>query len=339
MIDDKTIKKLVVIGSILVLLVLTVMLLWPVLLSIFAGLILAYMFFPLYSRIFKVVREKNISALIIVLLLIFLIFIPIWFLFPIVTRQIFEAYTFIQKVDIFAAVKGILPISLSTDTATMVNNIVSHSVNVLFSSLSNALIDLPNIILQLAVILFVFFFGMRDADKMKTFVKGVSPFSQELEESLTKQFEGITNSVVYGHIIIGVIQGILTGIGLFIFGIPNVLLFTFLAVLSSIIPILGAWLIWVPAVIYLLSSGHTGAGIGLLLYGALFVSWIDNVIRPYIVSKRSNLNSGIVLVGMLGGMMVFGVLGLILGPLILAYLIVLLEAYKNKQLSKFFSAS
>ncbi len=178
---------------------------------------------------------------------------------------------------------------------------------------------------------------MRDGVKMKEYLKSISPFSHELEQNISKQFKDITNSVIYGHIAVGVLQGLLTGIGLFIFQVPQALLLTFLAIILSIFPIIGAWLIWIPASVYLLVSGHTGAAIGLFLYGAILVSWIDNVLRPYIVSRKAKLNSGLVIIGMLGGLIVFGILGLIIGPLIIAYLLILLDAYKNKQISKFFA--
>ena len=275
--------------------------------------------------------------MIIVLLLIFLLFIPIWFLFPVVTRQIFDSYTYSQKIGFSAIIGKILPEALSTDTTAMINSFISKLVNSIFSSFSDSLLNIPSLLLQIAVILLVFFFAMRDADKLKKYIKDISPFSKSLEENLEKQFRDITNSVVYGHIVFGIIQGILTGIALFILGIQNALLLTIIAIFAAIIPILGAWLVWVPVVIYLFISGRTGAAIFLLLYGSILVSWIDNILLPYIVSRKANVSSAVVLVGMLGGLFVFGILGLILGPLILSYLVILLDAYKNKKLAEFFS--
>jgi predicted PurR-regulated permease PerM len=309
---------------------------WPIALSVIGGLILGYIFYPVYKVVLRVVKEKNISALIIVLLILFLIFIPLWFLFPVVSSQIFDAYLYTQKVDFSSLLSGILPEAVSKDTTSLVNGFISNLVNSLFSKFSQILLNIPDLLLQAAVILFVFFFAMRDGEKMKEFAKGISPFAPHTEESISKQFKEITGSVIYGHIVVGIIQGLLTGAGLYLFGVPQVLLLTLLACLASVMPIIGAWLIWIPAVVYLLISGHTEAGVALFLWGAILVSWVDNILRPYIVSRRSNVNSGIVLVGMIGGLLIFGVLGLILGPLILSYLIVLLDAYKNKKLSAFF---
>ena len=333
---DKKSKKVVVVISVALLLIFSAVIIWPIALSIITGLILAYMFYPIYKFILKIVREKNISALIIVLLIIFILFIPAWFLFPILSKQIFDTYIYTQNIDFSNILKTILPEAISKDTTTIITNFISNVVNSIFSKFSQTILDIPNLLLQATVILFIFFFAMRDADKLEEYARSISPFSHEIERDISKQFKDITSSVVYGFVVIGVVQGLTTGIGLFIFGAPQPLILTILAVLTAIIPVLGAWIIWIPAAIYLLTQGHTGAGIGLILYGAIFVSWIDNVIRPYMVSRKSNISSAIVLIGMIGGLFVFGIMGLILGPLILSYLIILLDAYKDKKLGKFF---
>ncbi len=335
--EELTLKKSIVFGSVLILLVLSFIVLRPIFLSVIAGLLLAYMASPVYKKVFSLVREKNIAALIIVLLLLFIIFLPIWFLFPVAVRQAIDTYAYSQKVDLVGFIRTIIPADISVDVLALMNSFISHSINSVFSYASNMLLEIPVIMLQAVVVLFVFFFGMRDADRLKEYAKGVSPFSQAVEKNLLKQFKGITNSVVYGHIIVGIIQGLLTGVGLFIFGVPKALLLTVFAVFASVIPILGAWLVWIPVSFYLFSSGHIGAAVGLVLYGAIFISWIDNFIRPYIVSRRTNLSSGVVLVGMIGGLIVFGILGLVLGPLILSYLLLVLDAYRENKLSEIFA--
>ena len=146
----------------------------------------------------------------------------------------------------------------------------------------------------------------------------------------------MTSSIIFGYILIGIIQGIATGIGLLIFGVPHALLLTVFAIFASIIPIVGPWLVWVPAAIYLFSIGNTTAAILFILYSAIIVSSTDNFLRPYIIARKTGVSSVIVLVGMIGGLFVFGILGIILGPLILSYLVLFLEAYKNRTLTEMF---
>ena len=99
-----------------------------------------------------------------------------------------------------------------------------------------------------------------------------------------------------------------------------------------------AWLIWIPAAIYLFSMGSTGAAIGFTVYSIVLVSTVDNLLRPYLVARNTKSSSVVVLVGMLGGLMVFGVLGLLIGPLVLEYLILFLEAYRTKALADMFES-
>lgn len=335
---EKIFKKLIVGTAIVALVVLSLVIIWPIYLSIIAGLLLAYIFYPVYKVVLRIVKEKNIASVIIVLIILFIVFIPLWFMLPLVARQLFDAYTYSQAIDISSIVGKLLPSTFSVDTSSMINSFISKIVNSVFNSFSSYLLNLPNLLFQAAIILFVFFFAMRDADKLKEYVKQISPFSPSFEKSLEKQFKDITNSVLYGNIIVGFIQGIVTGIGLFIFGVPGVLILSILAIIAAIIPVIGAWLVWIPASLYLFSQGHTGAAVGLFLYGAILVSWIDNILRPYIVSRKTNISSAVVLVGMLGGLLVFGLIGFILGPLILSYLIIILDAYKDKKLTEFFAS-
>ncbi|MBI2630161.1 AI-2E family transporter [Candidatus Pacearchaeota archaeon] len=341
MIDEKTFKKLSIFLVIGVLLILTFIVLRPIASAVIIGLILAYVFLPVYKRILSVVREKSISALLVIFLVLLLIFIPLWFLLPAIIKEVFDIYLYTQEIDVLAFLRGIIPslsqIGMTQNVAVSLNSFLSNLVSKILSSASNTLYDLPGLGLKLAVVLFVFFFGMRDAEIFKRYVASLSPFSKSTEEDISSQFKSITRAVIFGYFVVGVIQGIFTGIGLFIFGIPQALLLTFFAIIASIIPMVGAWLIWIPASIYLIISGHVFAGIGLALYGGLFVSWIDNVLRVYLVSRSVKISSGIVIIGMIGGFLVFGLLGFILGPLILSYLLLVLNAYREKKFPSLFS--
>jgi len=105
---------------------------------------------------------------------------------------------------------------------------------------------------------------------------------------------------------------------------------TALTMVIGIIPIIGPWLVWIPIDIYLFAVDRAGAGIGLFIYGLFLINWVDTIIRPMIVSRRTRINPAIILIGMIGGLYVFGLLGLIIGPLILAYVMLILELYRKQ---------
>lgn len=342
MIDEKIFKKVSIFVALGVLMVLAAIIIWPIATAIITGLILAYVFYPLYLKIFSSVKEKNLSALIVIFFVIFLIFVPLWFLFPLIIKQIFDIYLYLQKVNFFDFVRNLFPslaqTEFSRDLATYINTFISNVVSKALSGASSVFLNLPDLALKAVVIFFVLFFGMRDAELFTNYVSSLSPFSKSTEKDLSKKFRDITNSVIRGYVLVGILQGILTGVGLLVFGVPQVLLLTLLAILVSIIPVLGAWVVWVPSAVYLLVSGHIFSGVCLAIYGAVFVSWVDNIIRPYIVSRKTKISSAIVLVGMIGGLIVFGILGLIIGPLILAYLLLILDAYRKNKFPSLFSS-
>jgi len=120
------------------------------------------------------------------------------------------------------------------------------------------------------------------------------------------------------------------GMGFFIFNISNAFLLTFLAILAGIFPIIGPTIIWVPLSIFLLTSGNTFQAVGIIVFGGIS-STIDNLIRSVIISKRTAVYSPVVLIGMIGGFFYFGVLGILLGPLILSYFLIGIEIYRNKK--------
>ena len=130
--------------------------------------------------------------------------------------------------------------------------------------------------------------------------------------------------------IIGLIQGVVVGIGFFLFGVPNALFLTLFAALAGVLPVIGTTIIWLPVAIYLLVAGNTIPALGVTLFG-LVSSSLDNFVRPIIVSKRTSMHSSLILIGMIGGLFFFGILGLILGPLILGYLLIILEVYRKQK--------
>jgi predicted PurR-regulated permease PerM len=339
--DEKSFKT--VIGLILValLFILAFFILKPILISIITGILLAYIFYPIYKRIFNYTKKSNISALIICLLAILIILIPILFFTPIIIRQVFDIYIYLQGVNIATSIQGISPSIFTPEIAKEVgialNNFVGNIVTQSIGNFANLLVNLPVIFLQIAIVLFVFFFSLRDMEKITDYIKSLSPVSKQTEKEFFKKSKDVTNSVIYGQFIIGLLQGITTGIGLLIFQIPNTLTLTLLATLVGIIPIIGPWLIWFPVALFLIISGKTFAGVGLLLYGSIIISWIDTVFRPLLVSWKTKVNSALILIGMIGGLFAFGILGLIIGPLVISYLLLILEIYRNKKFDFIFS--
>ena len=336
--DEKYIKKVTSLLILVILIVLSFLLLRPILLSIIVGIILAFIFSPIYNWLYRCTKIKNLSAGILVAVLLILIILPIWFLTPILVDQSIKIYTSAQQADFVTPLKTVFPDlfaseEFSAEVGSIVHSFVTRIANYFVNAISGIILNFPVLFLKMLVVFFTFFFVLRDKEKIIQDIKSILPFSRSIKKRLFDSSKAITGAVIYGQVIIGSIQGVVLGIGLFIFRVPNALILTAVSILAGIFPIIGTGIVWIPLTIYLVIAGNTLAAIGVLLFGIISSS-LDNFIRPIIVSKRTELNSSIILIGMIGGLFLFGILGVILGPLILAYLLILLELYRTKKVSE-----
>ena len=165
---------------------------------------------------------------------------------------------------------------------------------------------------------------------MVSYIRSLLPFPKEVQDKLLKSSKEITNSVFYGRILTGIAQGLIVGIGFFVFGVKNALLLTALACIIAIFPIIGTVIVWIPVSIFLIVAGNNVSALGVVIFG-LLATVFESILQPIILAKIGKMNSSIMIVGLLGGIMFFGILGIILGPLILAYLLIVLELYRNKK--------
>ncbi|MBS3081451.1 AI-2E family transporter [Candidatus Pacearchaeota archaeon] len=338
--SNKDIKRIFAALILIILGIASFMIIKPIALSIFAGLILAYVFSPLYKKVYRIIRERNTATTLICILVFILILLPLWFFIPIIIQQIFDLFNLSQNIDFSAIIKGLFPSSqadFQEKLTTLVIQFTGNMASSIFSYFITLLQELPSLLLNLAVVLFVFFFALRDQENLKEFISGISPFRKDKEAILVTRFKDITSSIIYGYIIVGILQGLALGLGLLIFGVPRALILTILGIFASMLPMVGPWFVWVPVAIGLFLTGKIGFAIAFSIYCLFFVSTIDNILRPYIVSRKTGVSSVVVLVGMIGGLFVFNILGLILGPLILSYLLLFLKAYKDGTLSDMFS--
>jgi len=328
-------NKILIVIIFLSLLILTFLILKPILVAIILGFLLAYIFSPLYKFVYKLTKVKSFSATIIVILLILIIVVPFWFLVPILIKESFKFYLSIQSWDISSFLQqnfaSLFPNNqFPTSISSTISSFISKTTNSLVNYFSSTLFNLPLLLLDLLIMLFTFFFVLRDKEKITSYIKSILPFPKEIQKKFFEYSNGITYSVLYGQVIIGILQGLIAGLGFIIFGVPNALLWTILAVIAGILPIIGPVIAYLPVIILLLLAGETFSAIGVLAFGTI-ASNIDNFLRPLIVSKNVDLHPALVLISMAGGVFVFGILGFILGPLVLSYLIIILEIYRDKK--------
>jgi predicted PurR-regulated permease PerM len=138
------------------------------------------------------------------------------------------------------------------------------------------------------------------------------------------------NGVIKGYLLVAIAQGTLMGIGLWIFGIPNPAFWGMVTGFASLIPTIGTGLVSIPSIIYLFVNGHTGAGIGLLLWALCAVGLIDNLLNPYIVGRSVEIHPMLILFSVLGGVAMMGPIGIILGPLAISFIFAVTSVYSSE---------
>lgn len=186
-----------------------------------------------------------------------------------------------------------------------------------------------NMVISFFLMLLAMFYFYVDGARLSREIVYLSPLPDEYDHEIFARFRGVIDATFRGQILTALAQGAVTGIGLAIAGVPAALFWGTIAALFALIPMVGAATIWVPAAIYLFLKGSIGWGIFLALWGALLVSLVDNVIRPWAMKEGLNLPAIVLIFAILGGMQAFGFVGLVLGPLVFALLVTFGGMYKR----------
>jgi predicted PurR-regulated permease PerM len=161
-------------------------------------------------------------------------------------------------------------------------------------------------------------------------VRPYIPFSDEHADELLAQFQSATRSTLLGSVLIAIMQGTCVGVSFWLAGLQSAPFWGVVATIASLIPLFGSALVWVPGVLALVMQGRYGVAIALLAFSGVVVSSIDNFVRPIVSQRISSVHPMITLIGAFAGLRVFGLLGLVLGPLSISYFFVLLRMYRDE---------
>lgn len=312
----------------------------PFLTAILIAAVLAVVTWPLFDRARSSFGQKATpAAFAMVTAIIVVVLIPLSILLIVVAQQIPKAVTTAaawlkNPMPALESVRGIPyagewlyeQLLIAIDPSTLGQTIEQILEPVSKLLLSTAL-NVSNGLMQLALVTFIVFFFYRDgawfADRVKTTLQRVSGgIEGELLEILTLT----TRSVVIGIVGTALCQGLVAGIGFWIAGVPGVLLLSSAVCIFSVVPI-GPPVVWIPAAIWLYGQGDTMMAVFLFAWGTFVVSLVDNLVKPLLISRGSSLPMALVFLGVFGGVIAFGFLGLILGPLLLAIGVAMFRAW------------
>lgn len=314
------------------------LLLYPFLEYVAFALLLTYLLHPLKRRLQLKIRNRSVIALFMILLILVAIILPMTYITVKLVKEARSAMSLVTESaerDVYLErLEGWIQriTGEPADLHSYKTRLLADVRSALLKAVPNVLGSVTDWLLGFFIMLFVMFYSFQEGRRVFDRIKHLIPLAPNLKERLIEEVRNVTGAVVYGQVVTALVQGTLGGIGFLIFDVPNPVLWGFVMIILSFLPLVGTPIIWAPAAVWKIVSGHTFQGIGLLVWGGVLVMNVDNVIKPRLISGRSKIHPVVVLLGVLGGLKLFGFIGLVAGPLILALLIALIRFYEEDYL-------
>ena len=298
----------------------------PFLSGLLGTAVLYVMFVPLYRRFARKMKPGAAATITLIIALV-AIGLPLVWLLGMVIGQAPDALRGVQSSALFARIGSLRigTVQVGTELAKASGTIVSWLSGQLFAFVGGA----TAAALNLVIAFFGLYYMLRSGTMVWGTVRPYIPFSPHTADALRDRFVSVTEATLLGTVLVAVMQGTLIGLGFWVVGLQSPLFWGTVTAFASILPVLGSALVWLPAMVVLLLEDRYGAAIALALIGGGLASNLDNLVRPLVYKRVSDLHPMITLIGAFAGVKYFGLLGVLLGPLAIAYLFELLQFYRE----------
>lgn len=288
---------------------------WPFFTYVALAVLLAYTLFPLQRRLAPRIGPRK-SAVVLMVAATVLFVLPFVLLLRTVLRQALSVAERIQSGDIDLAV---FERFLETDLGADLLSAVRSGAGTALQEATGFLGGVSNVALGFTILGFLLYYLLVGGERVVEWFREVTPLPTDVQDELLAELDRLTFAVLVTQGVIAVVQAVLTGLALAVLGFSNVIFWTVVAVVLGLLPFVGSMFIWIPAGVFLLATGDLLGGAGLLLYGFGVVNLTDNYLRPVIGGRSANLNPGLLVVGIFGGLVVFGFTGIFVGPIVLGF--------------------
>ncbi|MAN52421.1 MULTISPECIES: AI-2E family transporter [unclassified Marinimicrobium] len=300
---------------------------------IFWACAVAIIFYPVQQRLLnKFNQRENIAALTTLLLCLVIVILPVIFIITSVVAEGVGIYQKLDKGDIdleqyIDRVQESFPViqSVLDRFNISIDELQSHATDAAMATgkfLAQHTLDIGQnafrFVLNICLMVYLTFFMLRDGSRLLELLIKALPIGDERERLLFRKFAEVTRATVKGNIVVAAVQGGLGGIIFWLLDIPAPMLWGVVMAFASLIPAVGAAIIWAPVAIYLLATGDYTQGIILVAFGAGVIGLVDNILRPILVGRDTKLPDYVVLLSTLGGIALFGINGFVMGPLVAA---------------------
>jgi predicted PurR-regulated permease PerM len=320
----------------------------PFLGPVFASMVLAIVFYPLHKRIDSSTRRPNLAATISTVVVIVVVAIPAVVLSVAVIRELNNLFhSLSDKGAVQGGLSSYLMNLLETPLRVLERYVdlsgvdlraaalrrIDEAGNYLVNAGVRATGDVFSLIIGIVAVFFTLFFLFRDGPMILGRIAEVLPLTTQQASKLATGVKETIVASVYGAIAVGLAQGSLTGLAFWVLGLELPVLWGMVTAAASLLPVVGTGLVWVPAAIVLAVSGHWIKALLLLAWGGAVVAQIDTLVRPYVVSGRTRLNSLMIFFALLGGVKAFGLMGLFIGPMVVSVTTAVLDMLKEANAS------
>lgn len=286
---------------------------------------------PLYRRLRRALKT-DIAAAVTLLVAITLLVLPLVWVVALLAEQVPDTLKAAQQSDVFSRLAAIrigrfdVGAELARAGGTIVQWVSGQALGVVGGA--------AKVTLNLVIAFFALYYMLTSSSRVWTGFRDFIPFSHEGAEELKERFFSVTRATLLGTVVVALLQGSIVGLAFLLVGLPNALLWGLVAGLASILPVLGTALVWLPGVIVLLVTQRYAQAIILLIVGGVVASNVDNVVRPLVYKRVSDIHPLVTLIGAFAGVQFFGLLGVLLGPLAIQYFFELLELYRKEFLGR-----
>lgn len=307
---------------------------------IFWAAVVAIMFYPIHTRIVRVTKKEGLASMLSVILIFLIIFIPLIFLSTILVKQSHDLYITVSNSEIIQNPDHVSSwleqnkltapyfVKIQNDWANYATKTIQWVSNFLFTSIKSITQNSLNFILMTFIMFYTLYYFFKDGAQMLHRIMQLSPLGDDYEEMLYHRFTSTTRATLKSTLIVGSVQGIFSGLLFWIAGIEGAFIWGVIMTIIAIIPAIGTPIILIPAGLVMLIMGNFWQGI-LILIGSAVVSILDNIIRPPLIGKDIQMHPLVVFFSTLGGIILFGISGFIIGPIIAALYISVMSIYEH----------
>ncbi len=301
------------------LIILSLLIIKPYVVPLAAAFILAYLVKPLYARLSSQLN-KHLAAFLCILIVLVILILPLSFLVTNITSQTYDA---IKSPAFQDLITSISKIPFLENIQFDLTEVSQKGTDLVVGTLSKTFSYLPSLVLALIITLFGTYYILTNWEPLFVKIQTYLPFKDKT--TLFKDISKTTNSLIYGSFVIALIEFIVAAISFYVLGIKSYLVLSFLIGLLAFIPGLGPTIIWAPMALFYLLTKSYSTMISVIVVGFILSIGIDAILRSKLMSRNSNSNPLVILIGILGGIPLFGIAGIIIGPLVLIYTLRLLQ--------------